>query len=98
MPEKLADQFPECQHVRDIGLHESQDIEVWNYAKDNGYLIVTKDLDFQQRSLLLGHPPKVLRLRVGNCTVQSIEDILRLHSRAVSLFALDDAKSFLALP
>ncbi len=28
-------------------------------AKANGYVIVTKDMDFQQRSLLYGHPPKV---------------------------------------
>jgi predicted nuclease of predicted toxin-antitoxin system len=61
-------------------------------------VIVSKDIDFQQRSLLFGHPPKVVRLRVGNCTVQMIGDLLRRHSAVIHTFELDAAKSYFALP
>jgi predicted nuclease of predicted toxin-antitoxin system len=47
-------------------MKESQDIDIWEYAKANGYVIVSKVLDFQQKSLLFGHPPKVVRLCVDN--------------------------------
>jgi len=76
----------------------SQDVDIWDYAKANGFVIVSKDIDFQQRSLLFGHPPKVVRLRVGNCTVQTIENLLRRHSAFIHTFELDTAKSYLALP
>ena len=64
LPSILEDIFPESLHVREIGFNEAQDIEIWEYAKADGFAIVSKDTDFQQRSLLLGHPPKVVWLRV----------------------------------
>jgi predicted nuclease of predicted toxin-antitoxin system len=98
LPQKLADLYPDSRHVREAGMKEAQDIDIWEYAKTNGFVIVSKDLDFQQRSLLYGHPPKVVRLRVGNCPVQVIEDLLRKYSAAIHTFNLDAAKSYLALP
>lgn len=98
LPQKLAHLYPDSHHIREVGMKESEDVDIWNYAKANGYVIVTKDIDFQQRSLLFGHPPKVVRLRVGNCTVQTIEDLLRRYSALIHTFELDEKKSYLALP
>ncbi len=98
LPKKLADLYPDSQHIREVGMKESQDVDIWDYAKANGFVIVSKDSDFQQRSLLFGHPPKVVRLRVGNCTVQTIEDLLRRYSTIIHIFEQDAAKSYLALP
>ncbi|MGH9898365.1 MAG: DUF5615 family PIN-like protein [Pyrinomonadaceae bacterium] len=98
MPKKLADLYPDSQHVREAGMKESEDIAIWEYAKANAFVIITKDLDFQQRSLLFGHPPKVVRLRVGNCMVQTIEDLLRHYSATIHTFKLDTRKSYLVLP
>lgn len=97
LPKRLADLYPDSQHIREAGLKESSDVEIWEYAKANGFVIVSKDTDFQQRSLLYGHPPKVVWLRVGNCTVQTIEDLLRRYSAAIHTFEMDAAKSYLAL-
>jgi len=98
LPQKLADLYPDSQHIREVGMKKSQDIDIWEYAKANSFAIVSKDFDFQQRSLLLGYPPKVVRLRVGNCTVQTIEDLLRKHSAVIHTFNSDARKSYLALP
>jgi len=97
-PKKLANLYPDSQHIREVGLIKSQDIEIWSYAKVNGFVIATKDLDFQQRSLLFEHPPKVVRMRTGNCTVQTIKDLLRQYSPVIHEFGRDAAKSYLALP
>ncbi len=98
LPAKSADLYPDSLHIREAGMKESEDLDIWNYAKANGFVIVTKDLDFQQRSLLFGHPPKVVSLRVGNCAVQTIEDLRRRYSAVIYKFDLDARKSYLALP
>ena len=55
---RLADQFPDSAHVQDIGMDKANDTELWNYACDNDYVIVTKDADFSDKSLIHGYPPK----------------------------------------
>lgn len=98
LPRLLADIYAESVHVREIGLRDASDAEIWEYAKANGYAIVSKDSDFQQRSLLDGQPPKFIWLRVGNCTVARTESLLRKHSVAIHTFDLDQSKSHLMLP
>jgi predicted nuclease of predicted toxin-antitoxin system len=85
-------------HIREIGLRDASDAEIWAYAKANGYVIVSKDSDFQQRSLLEGAPPKFIWLRVGNCAVGKTESLLRSYSAAIHTFDLDPSKSHLMIP
>ena len=95
---RLADIYAGSVHVREIGLREADDSAIWDYAKLNGFAIISKDSDFQQRSLLYGSPPKFIWLRVGNCPVRTVEDLLRKHSAAIHTFDLDDTKAHLMLP
>lgn len=73
----LADIFPQSQHVARIGLGAVSDREVWEYAKEHHYTLVSKDSDFHELSLLYGSPPKVVWIRRGNCSTKQIELILR---------------------
>jgi predicted nuclease of predicted toxin-antitoxin system len=56
----LQREYPDSQHVREVGLSEATDEAVWRHAVEQGFTIVTKDADFHQRSFLFGHPPKVV--------------------------------------
>ena len=94
---RLADLYPESVHVRDVALEESPDYAVWEYALGNGFVIVSKDSDFHQRSLLHGHPPKVVWLRLGNTTTAAVEQLLRTRSQEITDFVTDEDASFLAL-
>jgi predicted nuclease of predicted toxin-antitoxin system len=98
LPRLLADLYPNSVHVREIGLRDASDAEIWEYAKRNGFVVVSKDSDFQQRSLLYGHPPKFVWLRVGNCPVKTVEGLLRKHSVVIHTFVQDAIKSHLMLP
>lgn len=98
LPRLLADIYSDSIHVREVGLREADDQVIWEYAKLHGFAVVSKDSDFQQRSLLYGSPPKFVWLRVGNCSVKTIEDLLRKHSVAVHTFGMDAVKSHLMLP
>ncbi len=68
--DRLADLFPGSRHVKELGLEQRDDLVVWQHARDHGFVIVTKDGDFHQLSFLLGSPPKVVWLRLGNCTTK----------------------------
>jgi predicted nuclease of predicted toxin-antitoxin system len=60
LPQLLFDIFPESIHVRDIGLKSADDPLVWDYAKKNAFIIVSKDADMHDLSLVFGNPPKVV--------------------------------------
>ena len=93
----LADVFPDSVHVRDVGLTEADDLEVWEYARDNDLVIVSKDEDFHQLSFLLGPPPKVVWLQLGNCTTADVERALRASHLELSEFRSDLEGAFLIL-
>ena len=93
----LPDAFPRAIHVRDIGLREAADTTVWAYAAQHGFAIVTIDADFRQRSFLEGYPPKILWIRLGNCSTNEIEALIRRRTTEIQEFLADPQKSFLAL-
>ena len=95
---RLADLVLQSAHVRDVGLSQAEDPEVWSYAAANGFTIVSKDSDFVQMSLLRGSPPKVIRLQVGNCTTDRVEDTLRTGFAAIEALVRDSEASLLVLP
>jgi predicted nuclease of predicted toxin-antitoxin system len=78
--ESLADIYPQSVHVQSVGLDRADDTAVWDFARSQNLVIVTKDADFQERSLIAGAPPKVIWIRRGNCSTSDIEAILRRHS------------------
>jgi predicted nuclease of predicted toxin-antitoxin system len=93
----LREDFPGSDHVRNVGLLGTDDGRVWEYARDNGLTIVSKDNDFRQRSFLDGAPPKVIWLRVGNAGTVVIEELLRRERPRVEAFAVDPEASLLVL-
>jgi len=93
----LGDLFPESVHVRDVGLKSADDSVVWQYAKNNSLVIVSKDSDLHQRSFMFGHPPKLVWVRLGNCSTTDVERLLRHNFAAISIFHEDSEAAFLAL-
>lgn len=75
----LEDLYPGSAHVFLLDLHEEDDIDVWGFAQQNDFSIVTKDADFSDLCLLKGFPPKVIWIRLGNC----------LNSESKDFFAKD---------
>ena len=93
----LADLFPESAHVDRLGLGGEPDPVIWEYAKCHGFVLVSKDADFHERSLLYGHPPKVVWIRRGNCSVRHIEMILRNKAADIERLKADDELTYLIL-
>lgn len=97
LPAVLNDLYPDSKHVKVLGFEQVSDTEIWDYAKDQGFVIVSKDSDFHQRSLLFGPPPKVIWIRKGNCTTQEIIKLLKDYVEDVRAFVESEESSFLVL-
>jgi len=73
---KVIDYFPEAKQVRQLGIENDLDIDIWYFAKKYDYTIITYDSDFYDLSNLKGHPPKIIWLRIGNTTTNFLAEII----------------------
>jgi predicted nuclease of predicted toxin-antitoxin system len=76
---------------------EAADAVIWRFAAEEGFTIVSKDADFRQRSFAYGHPPKVIWIRLGNCTVADSANLLRERFILVKRFHEDRDAALLKL-
>ncbi len=87
---KIVDIFPESKQVRELGLENSTDTEIFSYAKENDYAIVTFDSDFCDLNILKGFPPKIIWIRLGNTTTNNLVKLLQNKSELIKLFLIED--------
>lgn len=86
LPESLAD----STSVKNEGLINASDKIIWEYAKENDYVIVTQDSDFNDLSSLYGFPPKIIWIRTGNLSTRQIIQILIDYFSEIEKFLSDD--------
>jgi predicted nuclease of predicted toxin-antitoxin system len=94
---RLADLYPDSDHVRNRGLKQAEDDKIWDFALNEGFMIVSKDEDFHARSVALGAPPKVPWIRSGNCATELVETLLRKNFNEIENFYADAEAGFMAL-
>ncbi|MGI0481860.1 DUF5615 family PIN-like protein [Geminocystis sp. CENA526] len=94
---KIIDLYPNSHHVKTLSLINTDDSLIWEFAKFNDFVIVSKDSDFHQRSLLYGHPPKFIYLRIGNSSTSKIVEILRYNFPIIREFYHSETESILIL-
>lgn len=93
----LAVDYPGTVGVKEVGLSRAPDSEVWKFAQENGFVVVTKDSDFIQRSFLFGAPPKIVWIDVGNCSTKQILEVLRGNAEKIRSFELEHSAALLIL-
>ena len=87
---RIAGLFTESKQVRELGLENSSDLEIFDYARINDFAIVTFDSDFFDLNIIKGFPPKIIWIRTGNTTTNSIEKLLRDKYDFIKLFLDED--------
>lgn len=92
------DLFPNSTHVHECGLGESSDTGIWEFAAKEDFTIVSKDWDFHDQAVLRTDGPKVIWLRIGNCSTDQLEELLRSFFSAIEHFDADPASTLLMLP
>lgn len=94
---RLTGVYPNSDHSDLLGLGTADDSVIWKYAKDNDFVVVTKDADFADLSVLRGFPPKVVWIRRGNCSTADIEEILRERNSEIEDLLTDLTSGILTL-
>lgn len=82
----ILDLFPFAKSVRELGLENFSDIKIWEFARDEGYTIVSFDSDFYDINLVMGTPPKIIWLRFGNTTTEEIKQLFRENAEIIIEF------------
>lgn len=83
---RLAKEFPDSTQTRLLGFNRADDSVIWEYARTNGFVVVSLDKDFADLSFVRGAPPKVIWLRCGNSTVAEVEALLRANMETIRRF------------
>ena len=80
----LKEHFDECIHVDDVSklVFPAKDAKIWQYAKDNGYIVITRDNDFSNLVVL----KKIVLLRTGNCSQKFTVDLLIRSKHTIQEF------------
>jgi predicted nuclease of predicted toxin-antitoxin system len=93
----LADVYRQSAHVTALGLGGATDRAIWTQAAADGFVLVTKDEDFHRLSVLLGPPPKVVWIRLGNCATEDVARLLCFRAEDVEAFVEHEEATFLEL-
>ena len=94
---RIIDLYAESRHVFDLGMGKTNDALIWEYGKNNDFIIVSKDSDFREQSILKGHPPKLIYMGLKNCPTSEIVKILRVNFFIINDFNNNPLLSILTL-
>jgi predicted nuclease of predicted toxin-antitoxin system len=89
----LQQDYPDSSQVVLVGLQSATDLAIWEYAKEHGFVVVTRDIDFVELSLLKGQPPKLIRLRVQNQSRAAILNILLKNQQNMTQVLISDGQA-----
>ena len=87
----LSEDYKNSSSIKKEGLINALDLDIWNFAKTNGFIIVTQDSDFNDLNTLYGFPPKIIWIRVGNLRTRVIAKILNDYKVEIDSFARQNA-------
>jgi predicted nuclease of predicted toxin-antitoxin system len=74
----ISSEFPvEAIPIRDVGLRDASDREIFLAAKKASVVVMTKDSDFLRLQAELGSPPQVIWLSCGNTSNANLARILK---------------------
>jgi predicted nuclease of predicted toxin-antitoxin system len=89
----LQSEYPGSTQVALVGLERASDREIRDYARKNEFVIVTRDADFYEMSVLFGQPPKIIWLKTGNQSKAATINALLNNREAIEKSLLKDAKT-----
>jgi len=90
--DRLKDLYPDSKHLSEVGLESATDFQVWDFAKEHGFAIASKDSDLGEIGMVRGFPPRIIWIRRGNCSTTEIEQLLRENS--ASILNLEESAPF----
>ena len=89
--------FADCRHVKTVGLDNCNDTDIWQFARQQGFTIVTFDSDFFDMLVVHGFPPKIIWFRTGNLTTSQIAEWMMNNNIKILSFIDNQEQSCLEI-
>lgn len=86
----LQAEFPDSTQVALAGLERATDLVIWTHARDHGYVIVTRDADFEELSTIHGCPPQIIWIRGANISKATILNLLLANRDVIEAALTED--------
>jgi predicted nuclease of predicted toxin-antitoxin system len=83
---ELSDLFPESRQVGQLGLAQATDSQIWDAARESGFMLVSQDTDFAEMAFHKGPTPKVIWLRCGNQPTAYVAGLIRARAEIIREF------------
>ncbi|MDP2811426.1 MAG: DUF5615 family PIN-like protein [Rhodocyclaceae bacterium] len=93
----LQNDLPGSTQVALIGLEQADDRAIWRHAKENGFVIVTRDADFEELSTIHGAPPHVVWVRAANQAKSAVLNLLLKNQAVLRRTLLEDGVACIEL-
>lgn len=75
----LAVQFAiEARSLRDLGLRDAHDIDIFHAARHESAVVISKDSDFVELVARYGPPPQLLWVTCGNVSNHRLQSVFGL--------------------
>lgn len=82
----------EAYALRDLQLRDAEDERIFQKARQQGIVLISKDSDFVEMVLRLGTPPQLLWVTCGNVTNRRLQNLLtQVFPRALELLVSGEA-------
>ncbi|NJL14484.1 MAG: DUF5615 family PIN-like protein [Microscillaceae bacterium] len=94
---KLATCYEEVAQVGRLGMAQTDDAMIWQYARTHGYVLVTFDAYFKERNILSGHPIKIILLRFENASPDFVIKTLKSQASIIQDFFTNENLACLEL-
>ena len=72
----------EARSLRDLGLRDAADLEIFQQARQPGIVLISKDSDFVDLVSRFGPPPQLLWVTCGNVTNRRLQAVFGSAGRA----------------
>lgn len=93
----LQQDYPGSTQVALIGLERADDKDIWEFAKKNCFVIVTRDADFEDMAIVKGHPPQVIWLKTSNQAKGVVLNMLLQHRSVIEHALLQENQACIEL-
>jgi predicted nuclease of predicted toxin-antitoxin system len=88
----LSSRGHDGKHLSDLDLLTATDTRIWDRGKSQGEIIVSKDNDFYDRSLIFGAPPQVFHIAVGNCSNARLFELIQSQWNEIEIAFVSGSK------
>lgn len=91
--DSISDIYPDSIHLTELSLQKYSDLEVWEYALANKFIILTSDPETCNQNVISKNAPLIICIQSEVVTTNKVEWTLRVNQETIEQFVKGDGVS-----